>query len=244
MPEIPSLLDLLKAGVHFGHTASKRHPKMSPYIFTVRGDVHLINLELTQKKLEEALNFVKKLGQEGKIILFIGTKKQAQEIVKKYALEADLPYVVNKWLGGTFTNFAEIHRLISKYLGLKDKQARGELAKYTKKEQVDFTKEIGKMEGKIGGISTLSRLPDAVFIVDIKYEKTALEETYRKKIPVVALCDTNSDPSKIGYPIPANDDAVKSIELMVRLVAEAYKEGKASKAEEPLSKPVDAKEIQ
>lgn len=228
IPQIPSLLELLKAGVHFGHKVSRRHPKMNPYIFGARGGINLINLELTQQKLQEALEFVFNLGKEGKILLMIGTKKQASPLIKKYATECNLPYVDKKWLGGTFTNFAEIRRLTRKFLDLKDKQVRGELSKYTKKEQTKFAKEIAGMEESIGGFATLSRLPDAVFIIDIKYENTALVEANRKKVPVVAVCDTNVDPSKVKYPIPGNDDAGKAIEMMVRLVAEAYKEGKVA----------------
>jgi small subunit ribosomal protein S2 len=177
--------------------------------------------------MEKALNFVYELGKEGKVLLFIGTKKQAQEIIKKNAQDCCMPYVNKKWLGGTFTNFSELHKLIRKYLDLKDKQARGELAKYTKKEQGKFAKDIEKMENNVGGISTLTRLPDAVFIIDLKREQTASEEASRKEVPIVAICDTNVDPDKVKYPIPANDDATKSIELITRLVAEAYLEGKA-----------------
>ncbi|MDP3244789.1 MAG: 30S ribosomal protein S2 [bacterium] len=227
IPEIPSLLDLLKAGVHFGHKVSRRHPKMIPYIFGARGGINLINLELTQTKLREGLEFVFNLGKENKVLLFIGTKKQAQSIVQKYAVECGQPYVNKKWLGGTFTNFSEIRKLIRKYLDLKDKKVRGEFVKYTKKEQTKFNKEIGKMEEGIGGFSSLTRLPDAVFIVDVKYEKTALVEAKGRKLPVVAICDTNVDPSPVDYPIPSNDDAGKAIELLVGLVAQAYKNGKS-----------------
>jgi small subunit ribosomal protein S2 len=226
MPETPSLTELLKAGVHFGHKTSRRHPRMAPYIFTEKAGVHIINLEITQQKLQEALDFVKNLGREGKILLFVGTKKQVRPIIRKYAEECGAPYVAEKWLGGTFSNFSEIHKIIRKYLDLKDKQMRGELAKYTKKEQLKFAQEIEKMEKKIGGITTLNHLPDAVFIVDLKHEKTAVKEASRKKIPIVGVCDTNVDPTPVDYPIPANDDAIKSVELIVRLIAEAYQQGK------------------
>lgn len=226
MSEIPTLLELLKTGAHFGHKVSRWHPKMAPYIFGARGGVHILNLELTQQKLKEALDFIFALGKEKKTLLFVGTKKQAQEIIKKYASDCGMPYVSEKWLGGTFSNFPEIHKSIRRYIDLKDKQSRGELAKYTKKEQVKFAHEISKMERKFGGLASLSRLPDAVFILDVKREKTALREALRKKIPIIAICDTNTDPTGIKCPIPANDDAIKSIELIVHSFAEAYKAGK------------------
>ncbi|MBI4995169.1 30S ribosomal protein S2 [Candidatus Peregrinibacteria bacterium] len=229
MSEIPSLLDLLKAGAHFGHKVSRWHPKMAPYIFTSRGQIHLINLEMTQKAIEEAVEFARGLGKEGKLLLFVGTKKQIQPAIRQAAQECDLPYIEEKWLGGTLTNFQEIHKLVRRYIDLKDKQARGELAKYTKQEQGKFAQEIEKKEIQIGGLVKLTRLPDVIFIVDLKQEKTALKEAHYKKLPVIAICDTNVDPTNIKHPIPANDDATKTVELIIKLIAEAYKEGKAEK---------------
>lgn len=235
MSEIPSLLDLLKAGAHFGHKVSRWHPKMAPYIFTSRGQIHLINLEMTQKAIQEAVEYARGLGKEGKLLLFVGTKKQIQPAIRQAAQDCDLPYVDEKWLGGTLTNFSEIHKLVRRYVDLKDKLARGELAKYTKQEQGKFAQEIAKKEVQIGGLVKLTRLPDAVFIVDLKQEKTALREAHYKKLPIIAICDTNVDPTNIKYPIPANDDATKTVELIVKIIAEAYKEGKAMK-EEPAIK--------
>lgn len=225
MANIPELLELLKAGVHFGHKTSRWHPKMGAFIFGERSGVHLIDLEKTRVALEAALAFVQSLGKEGKTILCVGTKKQASAIIKKYAVQAALPYVEGRWLGGTLTNWAEIYRLIKKYLDIKGKHERGELQKYTKKEQLEFQKNIERMRQLVEGISTLTKLPDALFIVDLKHEDTALREANQKKIPIVALCDTNVNPELVQYPIPGNDDALKSIELVVRLVAEAYQEG-------------------
>ncbi|OGL65415.1 30S ribosomal protein S2 [Candidatus Uhrbacteria bacterium RIFCSPLOWO2_01_FULL_47_24] len=222
----PELLDLLKAGVHFGHKTSRWHPKMAPFIFGARGGVHLINLEKTREELARACEFVRALGREGKVLLFVGTKKQAAPLIKKYATEVGAPYVENRWLGGTITNWAELYKLIRKYLDLKGKQERGELGKYTKKEQLDFSKDIERMSQLVHGISTLTKLPDALFIVDIKHEETALAEANQKKIPIIALCDTNANPERVQYPIPGNDDAVKSIELVVKCIAQAYQEGK------------------
>lgn len=222
---MPGLIELLKAGVHFGHKTSRWHPKMAPFIFGERGGVHIVNLEKTQEQLASAFEFVRGLGREGKVLLFVGTKKQAQEIIKKSASEIGMPYVERRWLGGTITNWAELYKLIKKYLDLKGKQGRGDLAKYTKKEQLDFSKEIERMNQLIGGISTLVKIPDALYIVDVKQEETAVREANQKKVSIVALCDTNVNPETVQYTIPGNDDAVKSIELITRLVTEAYKEG-------------------
>lgn len=225
MTNIPELLELLKAGVHFGHKTSRWHPKMAPFIFGERGGVHIVNLEATQAQLGTAGEFVKSLAKEGKILLFVGTKKQAQEIIKKHATEIGMPYAANRWLGGSITNWGEIYRLIKKYLDLKGKQTHGELSKYTKKEQLEFSKDIDRMNRLVGGISTLTKIPDALFIVDIKYEDTAVREANQKHVPIVALCDTNVNPDTIQYPIAGNDDAVKSIEFVTKYIAEAYREG-------------------
>lgn len=227
MPQIPSLLEMLQAGVHFGHQESRWHPKMKPYIFGARNGIHIVDLEKTQVKLQEALDFIRDTVGRGGNVLFLGTKRQAQPIVSKYAQECGTPYVTGRWLGGTLTNFHEVLNLVKHYKDLKTKQASGELAKYTKKEQSGFAKEIADLDSKVGGIQNLERAPDALFVIDIKKEKTAIDEALSKKIPVVALMDTNCNPDRVTHPIPSNDDAVKSIELMTRLAAEAVKEGKA-----------------
>lgn len=229
MPQIPSLLELLSAGVHFGHKTSKSHPKMSPFIFGVKNGVHIINLEETQKHLQIALDFLKEQAKQGKKILFVGTKKQAQAIIKKYALECGMPYAAGRWLGGTITNFSVVSLLIQKMKTLRAQRDSGELAKYTKKEQLDFTREIERLEMLVGGLQDLIALPDVVYIWDIRTEETVLREARKKKIPIVAVCDTNVDPTGIDYVIPANDDAVKSVELLTRLVAQAINEGKSEK---------------
>ncbi len=226
MIEIPTVLEMLKAGLHFGHRTSKMHPKMKPYVFTQKNGVHIINVELTQEKLKEALEFVTKIVSNGGTILFLGTKKQAQAIVKKYAEECQMPHITERWLGGTFTNFAEISRVIRKYSSLKEKRKSGELKKYTKKEQLKFDREIEKLEKVVGGIESLKKIPEAIYIVDLKKEKTALAEATTKEIPVVAICDSNVNPDRINYVIPGNDDAIKSIEMVTRLVAEAVVAGK------------------
>ncbi len=217
---------MLQAGVHFGHKASKWHPKMKPYIFGERSGIHIINLEETAKKLKEALDFVKKTTAAGGVVLFVGSKDQAAQIVKRHAIDCGMPYVVTRWLGGTFTNFKTIKSVIDRFIDLKTKTVTGALAKYTKKEQLNFQKEIVKLEELVGGIETLKKLPEAIFVIDVKAEKTAVAEARKRKVPVVALCDTNINPDDVDYPIPSNDDAVKAIEMMVGLVAAAVKEGK------------------
>jgi small subunit ribosomal protein S2 len=227
MSEIPTMLEMLQAGVHFGHKASKWHPKMKPYIFGERSDVHIINLEETAKKLKEALDFVRKTTAAGGVVLFVGSKEQAKEIVKRHAKDAGMPYVTTRWLGGTFTNFKTIKSVTDRFTDLKNKTATGGLAKYTKKEQLNFQKEIVKLEELVGGIEILKKLPEAIFVVDVRAEKTAVAEARKRKVPVVALCDTNINPDDVDWAIPSNDDAVKAIEMMVGLVAAAVKEGKA-----------------
>ena len=225
MTKVPDLLTMLKSGVHFGHQSSKRNPKMEPYIFTSKSGFHIINLEKTQEKLQEALEFVNTIVSNGGTILFLGTKNQAQAIVKKHAIDCGMPFIVDRWLGGTFTNFNEISRVIKRFKTLKKDKKEGNLDKYTKKEKLEFYREIEKLEIMVGGIETLEKTPDALFVVDVKKEKTAVAEAVKKNIPIVAICDTNVNPDKINYCIPANDDAVKSIELITSLMAEAVKEG-------------------
>ncbi|MBI4598860.1 30S ribosomal protein S2 [Candidatus Uhrbacteria bacterium] len=226
MPTIPSLAEMLQAGVHFGHQSSRWHPKMEPYIFTERGGIHVINLEKTQEKLEKAVDFLRGVAARGGVILFVGTKRQASEIVKREAEACGMPYVNNRWLGGTLTNFFEIRKLIRRYKTLKDQQVKGELRKYTKKEQLWFGREIEELDRKVGGIQTVERMPDVVFIVDMKAEKTALDEARVIGTQIAALCDTNVNPDDVQWPIPANDDAVKGIDMMLRVISEAVQEGR------------------
>jgi small subunit ribosomal protein S2 len=225
--QTPELLDMLKAGVHFGHQSSRWHPKMREYIYGVRGGVHVIDLEKTQAQLEKALIYVENLVARGGSIVFVGTKRQAQDIVAKYALDCGMPYVNTRWLGGTFTNFPQIQRLIKTYLELKDKTLKGDLKKYTKLEQLQFSRKIEELEEKIGGISTMTRLPEAVFMLDARHDKTALREAVATKVKIVSIVDSNVNPTGISYVIPANDDAVGSLDMIAKLIAEAVKAGKA-----------------
>ncbi len=230
MPDI-SLVDMLKSGVHFGHQKKRWHPKMKPYIFTMRSGIHIIDLEKTAEKLEQAYNFLKKtIANDGKV-LFVSTKQQARQIVHAAAQKAKMPEVTERWIGGTLTNFENITKLTKRLDDLRTKKEKGELTKYTKLEQLQFDKEIDDLETSVGGIETLKKLPAALFIIDIKREKTALREARKKKIPVVAMVDTNCNPALVDYPIPANDDATKSIEYIVNLMAQAVIEGAGQKTE-------------
>ncbi len=226
MPKTPSMVDMLQAGVHFGHQTSKWHPKMKKFIFGSRQGIHIINLEETQKALDIATAFVKKLPARGGVVLFVGTKKQAAALVEKAAQLCGMPYVNKRWLGGTLTNFASIAQQIRKLKEMKRRQEKGEFAKYTKLEQLKFAEQIEILEEKVGGIQELTRIPDAVFILDVKKDKTALDEAIKRGVKVIALCDSNVDPTDVDLPIPANDDAMKSIELMVMMMANAIKEGR------------------
>jgi len=231
MPKLPSILELLQAGVHFGHQSSRWHPKMKPYIFGTRNGIHVINLEQTLVKLGQALDYVRDTAARGGVILFLGSKRQARDIIKTYAEDCGMPYVSGRWLGGTLTNYAEVIKLVKRYNDLKAQMATGGLAKYTKKEQSNFAKDLEDLESKVGGIQKIVRPPDALFVIDLKKEKTAVAEAQARKIPIVALVDTNVNPEDVAYAIPSNDDAVKTIELMTRLVSEAVKEGLALRAQ-------------
>jgi small subunit ribosomal protein S2 len=222
----PSIEQMLKAGMHFGHQTSKWHPKMEPFIFTKRNGVHIIDLVKSRKMLETALDFMQKFAAEGKTILFVGTKMQAKGIIKEAALEAGMPYVTEKWMGGTMTNFSIIKKLIKKFKDLNQDKVSGKLVKYTKKEQLEFDREIQRLDIKVGGLVNLVKMPDAIFIWDIRKEKTAITEAVKMNIPVIAICDTNTNPTNVNYVIPSNDDATKTIKLVMNSVKEAIAEGK------------------
>ena len=230
MANTPSLVDLLKAGMHFGHTTSRWHPKMKKFIFGSRQGVHIINLEKTQEYLQDALETLKGIAARGGVVLFVGTKLQAKASIQKYAQACEMPYVINRWLGGTLTNFDQIKQTLKRMKMLKDQRDKGELKKYTKKEQLMISREIEEMEEKLGGMAQVTRTPDAIFIIDVRTEKTALKEAIVTHIPIIALCDTNVNPDGVTNIIPGNDDAVKSIELVCKLACDAIKEGKSSAA--------------
>jgi small subunit ribosomal protein S2 len=230
---LPTIEQMLQAGMHFGHSTGKWHPKMKPYIFTERKGVYIIDLAKSQKMLGSALEFMENLARESKTILFVGTKNQVKKDLRAAAEAVDMPYISEKWSGGIITNFPIIKKMINKYKGLQEEKALGKLDRYTKKERSDFDKEIKRLETKVGGLTGLNKLPDALFIWDIKKEKTALNEARIKNIPIVAVCDTNSNPELVNYVIPGNDDASKTVKLIMDCVKEnlleAKKEIKTSK---------------
>lgn len=223
---MPTLEEMLKAGVHFGHQTSRRHPKMAPFIFTKRNNIHVIDLEATQKKLAEAVEFARQIAANGGAILFLGSKRQARESVKAAAIVSNMPYIVGRWIGGVFTNFETVGKLIEKLKRLEEEEKSGAWEKYKKSEALAFKKEQMKLLEFVGGIRTMTKLPKAVFIVDVKKEKTAVAEANKKHIPIIAICDTNVNPEKVQYPIPANDDAVSSITLVANVIAAAIEEGR------------------
>ncbi|MCK5084049.1 MAG: 30S ribosomal protein S2 [Candidatus Pacebacteria bacterium] len=222
-----SMMNMLKVGVHFGHKKSKRHPKMSQYVYTVRNGISIIDLGKTMVKLNEALEFIKDVSSKGGVILFVGTKKQARETVKEAAEKCGMPYVTERWLGGTFTNFEKIASSIKRLEKMVLEKESGELEKkYNKKERLEIDREINRLERKFGGIKIMKKLPEAVFIIDAKEDLTAVTESNSKKIPIVAIADTNIDPTLVNYPIPSNDDAVGAIKLMANAVADMIIEAK------------------
>lgn len=220
---LPSLEEMLKAGVHFGHRTSKWNSKMKPYIFTARNNVHIIDLEKTQEKLAEALKFIQKIKKGKGIILFVGTKVAAKEITSQIAKKCRMPYVNERWLGGTLTNFGIISKRLEYFRDLEEKKKKGELKKYTKKEQHQFGVELQKLERQFGGIKKMLKLPEALLVVDVQKENLAVKEARMKDIPVIGLCDTNADPSIIDYPIPVNDDAITSLKLILGVINKALK---------------------
>ena len=225
MQKLPTISEMLKAGMHFGHRTSKWHPKMEPFIFTSRNGVHIIDLMKSQRLLGQALDFIKKFSKEKKIILFVGTKMQVKNPLKKLAQDTGTPYIVEKWMGGTLTNFSVIKKMIKRYNDLQADKQTGKLGKYTKKERLDFDRTISRLELKVGGLKDLNRLPDAIFVWDIKLERTAVAEAKRKNIPIIGVCDTNVNPTGINYIIPANDDATKTIKLILGVVKETIMAG-------------------
>lgn len=220
-----TLLELLKSGVHFGHQSSRWHPKMKPYIFTKRNGIHIIDLEKTATQLEIVGEHVKKMAAEGKVILFVGTKRQAKELTKKYAVGCGMPYIAERWLGGLFTNFQTVSQLMKNLKNLKKQKASGDLEKYTKKEQLQFDEEIARLEKFVGGMENMVGLPDAIFVVGVREEKTAVKEAQKKGIPIIGIADTNVNPNDLTYMIPGNDDATKSLDVLMSTVATYIKEG-------------------
>ncbi len=223
-----ALLEMLQAGVHFGHKTSKKHPKMDPFVFGSRNGISIIDLEQTYEKMEIALKTLEELAENNKKILFLGTKHQAAKLLKETAESVEMPYIIVRWIGGLLTNFGSVSELMRKLTKLKsDRESDVFAQRYTKKERLVIEREIERLTRLVGGIEKMEKLPDALFVVDCQKEKTAVVEANRLGIPVIAIVDTNVNPIRIQYPIPANDDGVKSINYIVTRVQKAVQAGKA-----------------
>jgi len=225
LPDTATIKQLLEAGAHFGHQTGRWHPRMKKYIFTKRNGIHIIDLEQTASRLDEACNFVRELVARGGKILFVGTKKQAQEAIEQEARRCGMYYVNQRWLGGMLTNFATIQARIDYFVRLEDQKARGEFERLPKKESLKLEEEITRLNRQMGGFKEMTSIPDALFIVDPINEAIALAEAKRVGIPVVAIVDTNCNPDDIDYPIPANDDAIRAVKLICSKIADAVIEG-------------------
>jgi small subunit ribosomal protein S2 len=240
---------LLETGVHFGHRTRKWNPKMKSYIFTERNGIHIIDLQQTLEALEESYALIRDIVADGGAVLFVGTKRQAQETIELEAKRCGMPYVNLRWLGGTLTNWQTIRSRIDELENLERRREEGEFELLTKKEALSMDRKIDKLESRLGGIREMRSLPEALFVVDVMQEETAIHEANLLKIPVVALVDTNCDPSVIDYVIPSNDDAIRAIKLLASTIADAVLEGKAMRKDkedvsEPEAEAVDAEQLE
>lgn len=226
MADTSSIKQLLEAGAHFGHQASGWHPRMKKYIFTKRNGIHIIDLEQTVKLLVKAQEFIKQIVSDGGTVLFVGTKKQAQEAVETEAKRCGMYYVNTRWLGGTLTNFSTIQSRIDYLVRLEDRKAKGELSRLPKKEASKIEEEIVRLNRQLGGIKEMTTIPSVMFLVDPTKDKIALMEAIRMDVPVVAVCDTNCNPDDMTMIIPANDDAIRAVKLICAKIADAVIEGK------------------
>ena len=223
---VVAMKQLLEAGVHFGHQTRRWDPRMAEYIFQARNGIHIIDLQKTSKKLDEAYAFIKEQAEDGKTILFVGTKKQAQDCVKEAAEKSGMYYVNERWLGGTLTNFKTIRKRVERLKELEAMQENGTFDVLPKKEVILLKKEMGKLQRNLGGITEMERIPDVLFIVDPKKEHIAIQEARKLNIPIVGLVDTNCDPNDVDYVIPGNDDAIRAVKLVTDVLANAVIEGK------------------
>lgn len=217
--------DLLDAGVHFGHLTRKWNPRMAPYIFMEKNGIHIIDLNKTLVCLDEASNAIKQAVRSGRKVMFVATKKQAKDVVTAEAQRLKMPYVTERWLGGMLTNFATIRKSLKKMSGIEKMMKEEAYQAMNKKERLMLSREKAKLENVLGGIADLTRLPAALFVVDIKREHIAIKEAHKLNIPVFAIVDTNSDPNQVEFPIPGNDDAYKSINLITKAIGQAIEEG-------------------
>ncbi len=239
---VVSMKQLLEAGVHFGHQTRRWNPKMAPYIFTERNGIYIIDLQKTVKKLEEAYNYVRDVAASGKDILFVGTKKQAQESIREEATNCGMPYVNARWLGGMMTNFRTIRRRIDRLNQLRKMEEDGTFDLLPKKEVIKLRLEIEKLEKFLGGIQNMKKLPGAMFIVDPRKEKIAVSEAKKLGIPIVAIVDTNCDPDEVDCVIPGNDDAIRAVKLIAQTMAAAVTEGRQNMADDAEEKEEEAEE--
>jgi len=228
----PSIEALFNVGAHYGFIKSRRHPTVKPFIYGTKNKVEIFDLEKTEAQLETALEFVKKVAATGRQILFLGSKSEAREIIKQAADSINQPYVAGRWVGGTFTNFEVIRKRVEKLVDLSTQKEKGELTKYTKKERLLIDKDIERLTGLFGGIVPMAGLPGALFVIDSKKEAIAVAEARDKNIPVIALCGSDCDISKVNYPIVANDTAIDSIKYFAHQIAEAYASAKKSVVKE------------
>ncbi len=220
-----SMRDLLEAGVHFGHQTGRWNPKMAPYIYGARNGVHILDLAQTVTRLDEATGFARELAANGQQILFVGTKRQAQDVVRNEADRANMPYVVTRWLGGTLTNFPTIRKRVEYMIELERREEAGQLDLLPKKEALKLRDKLTRLHRYLRGLRDMHAPPGALFIVDVPREHIAVAEARRLKIPIIAVCDTNADPNLIDYPIPSNDDAIRAVRLLTSQIAEAAQSG-------------------
>lgn len=244
-----AMKSLLESGVHFGHRTHKWHPAMKPYIFTERNGIHIIDLQKTVKALEQSYNLVRDTVAAGSSVLFVGTKRQAQETIKEDAIRAGMPYVTERWLGGMLTNWRTIRQRVNELDRLERMRDKGDFERITKKEALLLSRKIERLDTLLGGIRNMNRLPEMVFVVDVRREETAIHEANLLNIPVIALVDTNCDPRNVDYVIPSNDDAIRAIKLLVGRIADAAQEGLALRKEEvveemPAMAPMGAEEVE
>ncbi len=227
MPQV-TMRQMLEAGVHFGHQTRYWNPRMAPYIFGARGKIHIINLEKTLPLFTDAMNFISGLAQKRGTVLFVGTKRSARETLPEEAKRCGMPYVSSRWLGGMLTNFRTVKQSISRLKELEGMVEDGSIEKFVKHEVLQLKREMEKLERSLGGIKNMNGLPDALFVIDIGHEDIAVQEARKLGIPVVAVVDTNYDPSRVDYAIPGNDDAIRAVQLYTRAAADAVLEGKAA----------------
>ena len=235
MPDTATIKQLLEAGAHFGHQTGRWNPRMKEYIFTKRNGIHIIDLEKTAVMLDKACDFIRDVISEGKAVLFVGTKKQAQESVEEEAQRCEMYYVNQRWLGGMLTNFSTIQARIDQLVRMEDQHTRGEFGRLTKKEILKISEKIEKMNRQMGGFKEMTTLPGVIFIIDPTKERIAIAEARRMGIPIVAIVDTNCNPDDVDYPIPANDDAIRAIKLICNKIADAVLEGKAGLEQIPVA---------